>query len=44
MRWATSSRTAARAIICQDILHEKVIKSGAALDLTIVTNVNEYRR
>jgi long-chain acyl-CoA synthetase len=32
----------ARAIICQDILHEKVLKSGAALDLTVVTNVNEY--
>ena len=32
----------ARAIICQDILHEKVTKSGAALDLVVVTNVNEY--
>jgi long-chain acyl-CoA synthetase len=32
----------ARAIICQDILHEKVAKAGAALDLTVVTNVNEY--
>ena len=32
----------ARAIICQDILHEKVDKSGAALDLVVVTNVNEY--
>jgi long-chain acyl-CoA synthetase len=32
----------ARAIVCQDILHEKVAKSGAPLDLTIVTNVNEY--
>src|SRR5688572_16379118 len=32
----------ARAIICQDILYEKVQKSGAALDLVVVTNVNEY--
>ncbi|HKU47491.1 MAG TPA: long-chain fatty acid--CoA ligase [Burkholderiales bacterium] len=32
----------ARAIVCQDILYEKVAKSGAALDLAIVTNVNEY--
>jgi long-chain acyl-CoA synthetase len=32
----------ARAIICQDILHEKVVKAGAALDLVVVTNVNEY--
>jgi long-chain acyl-CoA synthetase len=32
----------ARTIVCQDILYEKVRKSGAALDLAIVTNVNEY--
>ncbi|MGQ0545578.1 MAG: AMP-binding protein [Betaproteobacteria bacterium] len=32
----------ARACICQDILHEKVAKSGAALDIVIVTNVGEY--
>jgi long-chain acyl-CoA synthetase len=32
----------ARAIVCQDILHEKVVKSGAQLDLAVVTNVNEY--
>jgi long-chain acyl-CoA synthetase len=32
----------ARAIICQDILYEKVAKSGVALDLVVVTNVNEY--
>src|SRR5687767_15785740 len=32
----------ARAILCQDILYEKVAKSGAALDLVVVTNVNEY--
>jgi long-chain acyl-CoA synthetase len=32
----------ARAIVCQDILYEKVQKSGAAIDLAIVTNVNEY--
>src|SRR5262245_9062675 len=32
----------ARAIICQDILYEKVAKSGAKLDLVIASNVNEY--
>src|SRR3954470_5370659 len=32
----------ARAVVCQDILHDKVVKSGAAPDLVIVTNVNEY--
>jgi long-chain acyl-CoA synthetase len=32
----------ARAVVCQDILYEKVAKSGVALDLTVVTNVNEY--
>ena len=32
----------ARAIICQDILYEKVAKSGAQLDLAVVTNVSEY--
>jgi long-chain acyl-CoA synthetase len=32
----------ARAIVCQDILHEKVAKSGVALDVVVVTNVNEY--
>jgi len=32
----------ARAIVCQDILHEKVAKCGATLDLVVVTNVNEY--
>jgi long-chain acyl-CoA synthetase len=32
----------ARAIVCQDILYDKVAKSGAALDLVIVTNVGEY--
>ena len=32
----------ARAVICQDILYEKVAKSGAALDFTVVTNVAEY--
>jgi long-chain acyl-CoA synthetase len=32
----------ARTMVCQDILYEKVQKSGAALDLAIVTNVNEY--
>ncbi|HUG76176.1 MAG TPA: long-chain fatty acid--CoA ligase [Burkholderiales bacterium] len=32
----------ARAVICQDILYEKVAKSGARLDFVIVTNVSEY--
>ena len=32
----------ARAIICQDILHEKVEKSGAKLDFVVLTSVNEY--
>ena len=32
----------ARAIVCQDMLYEKVRRSGAALDLVIVTSVNEY--
>jgi long-chain acyl-CoA synthetase len=32
----------ARAIVCQDILYEKVAKSGAKMDLVVVTNVNEY--
>src|SRR5215212_8140226 len=32
----------ARAIVCQDILYEKVAKSGVALDLVVVTNINEY--
>ena len=32
----------ARAVICQDILYEKVEKSGAALDFAVLTNVGEY--
>jgi long-chain acyl-CoA synthetase len=32
----------ARAVICQDILYDKVAKSGAALDLVVVTNIGEY--
>jgi len=32
----------ARAVICQDILYDKVAKSGAPVDLAIVTNVGEY--
>jgi len=32
----------ARAVVCQDILYDKVVKSGAVLDLVIVTNVGEY--
>jgi long-chain acyl-CoA synthetase len=32
----------ARAIVCQDILYDKVAKSGAKLDFTVVTNVGEY--
>jgi long-chain acyl-CoA synthetase len=32
----------ARAIVCQDVLYDKVAKSGVLLDLVIVTNVGEY--
>jgi long-chain acyl-CoA synthetase len=32
----------ARAVICQDLLHEKVVKCGAKLDFAILTSVNEY--
>jgi long-chain acyl-CoA synthetase len=32
----------ARVVVCQDILYEKIAKCGAALDLVVVTNVNEY--
>ncbi len=32
----------ARAIVCQDVLHDKVAKSGATLDLVVVTSVGEY--
>ena len=32
----------ARVVICQDILFDKVEKSGAALDHIVVTNVSEY--
>src|SRR2546430_968818 len=32
----------ARAVVCQDILHDKVVKSGAPLDLIVVTSVAEY--
>lgn len=32
----------ARAVICQDILYDKVAKSGARVELAVVTNVGEY--
>jgi long-chain acyl-CoA synthetase len=32
----------ARAVICQDILYDKVAQSGAALHLVVATNVGEY--
>jgi long-chain acyl-CoA synthetase len=32
----------ARAIVCQDILYDKVAKSGAQIDLAVVTSVGEY--
>jgi long-chain acyl-CoA synthetase len=32
----------ARAVICQDILYDKVAKSGAALDFAVLTSVGEY--
>ena len=32
----------ARAVICQDLLYEKVAKTGVALDFVVVTSVGEY--
>ena len=32
----------ARAIVCQDILYDRVARSGAPLDLVVVTSVAEY--
>ncbi|HUQ75102.1 MAG TPA: AMP-binding protein [Burkholderiales bacterium] len=32
----------ARAVICQDLLYDKVTKSGAKLDFAILTSINEY--
>jgi long-chain acyl-CoA synthetase len=32
----------ARVVVCQDILYDKVQKSGAALDHVVLTNVSEY--
>jgi long-chain acyl-CoA synthetase len=32
----------ARAIICQDVLYEKVARTGVTLDFAVVTNVGEY--
>jgi len=32
----------ARAIICQDLLYEKVQKTGVKLDFAVLTSVNEY--
>lgn len=32
----------ARTIVCQDILYDKVARSGATLDNVVVTNVGEY--
>src|SRR5437899_3935963 len=32
----------ARAVICQDVLYEKVAKAGVAIDLLVVTNVGEH--
>jgi long-chain acyl-CoA synthetase len=32
----------ARVVVCQDILYNKVAKCGAALDLVVVTSINEY--
>jgi len=32
----------ARAIVCQDILYDKVAKCGAPLDFAVLTNVGEY--
>jgi long-chain acyl-CoA synthetase len=32
----------ARAIVCQDILYDKVAKSGVAMDLVVLTSIGEY--
>src|SRR2546421_1645324 len=32
----------ARAMVCQDLLYEKVAKTGIALDFVVLTNVSEY--
>ncbi len=32
----------ARVVVCQDVLHDKVARSGASLDQVVVTNVGEY--
>jgi len=32
----------ARAMICQDVLYEKVARTGVELDFVVVTNVSEY--
>ena len=32
----------ARVVVCQDVLYDKVARSGAALDQVVVTNVGEY--
>src|SRR5580765_3496174 len=33
----------ARVVVCQDVLYEKVARTGAPLDFVVVTNVGEYR-
>ena len=32
----------ARAVICQDVLYDKVVKCGARLDFAVLTSVSEY--
>jgi long-chain acyl-CoA synthetase len=32
----------ARAVICQDVLYDKVARTGVALDFAVLTNVGEY--
>jgi long-chain acyl-CoA synthetase len=32
----------ARVVVCQDVLYDKVARSGAALDQVVVTNIGEY--
>jgi long-chain acyl-CoA synthetase len=32
----------ARAVICQDLLYEKIAKTGTKLDFAVLTSVNEY--
>jgi long-chain acyl-CoA synthetase len=41
VRWQLDD-SGARVVVCQDILHDRVARSGASLDAVIVTSVGEY--